>query len=322
MVSDALHLTYPGWAALSSFAVMSQSIRVSVTRAGHRIIGTLIGGTLALVLVPVLSFSPLLLILFCALSGAVVVWIAGTSSRAYAWVLGAVSVMRVLAEAQTGNDIPALLRFTSERLEEVIIGCALCVLIVLLFYPLNKHSLTTPSAEDPVSPALRCQLALQAGITLALVASILLKFAMSGFWQAMVSVLAILILPNTHKDKTSLIHQRMQQRFAGCCIAALLSLLLLPLLQGSPPFYMITLTAGLWLGCYLQQKNPDVSYLGRQFTVAWIIVFIQDQLWLADAKTGVVRCLSILLAVMILALVMVAGHYLINIRKKPPVKTG
>lgn len=326
MVSDALHLAYPGWAALSSFAVMSQSVRVSMTRALHRVMGSVIGGLTALILVPILAFSPYLLILFCALSGGVVVWIAATSSRAYAWVLGAVTAMMVLAEAQTGEDTQALFSFTLARLEEVMIGCAFCVFTVLLFQPLNNPQPgTVPHQDSPegkITPSLRLELAIPAAITLALVASILLRFDMSGFWQAMVSVLAILILPNTNKDRTSLVKQRMQQRFAGCLLAAGLSLLLLPLLHGSPPFYIIMLMAGLWLGCHLQQKTPDVSYLGRQFTVAWIIVFIQNQLWLAEPKTGVIRCLSILMAVMVLALVMVAGHGLAKIMKKSPVKTG
>lgn len=315
-VSDALHLAYPGWAALSSFAVMSLAVRASLTRAGHRIVGTFIGGGVALILTPILAANPYLLILFCACCGGVVVWIAVASSRAYAWILGAVTAMMVLAEAQTVNDTQALFSFALERLEEVMIGCALCVFTVLLFHPLNDVQPGSAPHQDlpesKISSSLRLQLAILAGITLALVASILLKFSMAGFWQAMVSVLAILILPNTNQDRTSLVKQRMQQRFAGCFIAAVLSLLLLPLLRGSPSFYIITLTAGLWLGSHLQQKKPDVSYLGRQFTIAWIIVFIQDQLWLADVKIGVIRCLSILLAVTILALVMVVGDYVVK----------
>jgi len=64
------------------------------------------------------------------------------------------------------------------------------------------------------------------------------------------------------------------------------------------------LTRDLWLGCNLQQRNPSLSYFGGQFTVAWIIVFIQDTLWVTEPVQAVMSTLSIVMAMTIITMVM------------------
>lgn len=303
-LSDRLGLDYPGWAALSSFAVMNTCVKTSTIRAFHRISGTAIGGGLALVLAPFLTHNAVFLVLFCAAIGSVAVWRAEVSTWSYSWVLGAVTSMMVMAEAQTTSDFHHLLSFTSDRLKEVVLGCAVCICVSLIFYPVNRRAKTATPHQNELQPPQQLLLPLQAGITLLLVTPVLLVFHMTGFWQAMVSVLALYVLPPSTQTLQAQIQQRMKQRFAGCLAATLLSLLLLPLMHHSPPIYIATLTAGVWLGCHLQQGKPSVSYFGRQFTVAWIIVFIQDTLWLTEPVQAVMRCLSIVMAITIIAMVM------------------
>lgn len=304
LCSDRLGLDYPGWAALSSFAVMNTAIKASALRACHRITGTLIGGGLGLLVAPYLSQNPAFLVVFCAVVGGIAVWRAGVSSWSYSWVLGGVTAMMVMAEAQKTSDIRPLFSFTFARIEEVALGCAICVLVTIMFYPLNRRSPHPHQPENQPKPTSRLLLPLQAAVALLLVTPILLMFQMTGFWQAMVSVLALFVLAPSAAPVQEQINQRMQQRFAGCLAATLLSLLLLPLLHHSAAFYIITLIAGVWLGCHLQQGKPSFSYFGRQFTVAWIIVFIQDTLWLTEPVQAVMRCASILMAIAVIGLVM------------------
>ncbi|QVV60457.1 MULTISPECIES: FUSC family protein [unclassified Leclercia] len=306
LLSDLAGFDYSGWAALSSYAVMNNSVKASMVRAFNRVTGTVLGGVLALLLTTYLVQDSAFLVLFCAVVGGVAVWQADISRWSYSWVLGAVTSMMVMAEAQKNSELRHLLRFTFNRIEEVVLGCVVCIAITLLFYPLNRRrQVAPPHQESHPEPAHRPLLPLQAGITLLLVTPILLVFQLTGFWQAMVSVLAVFILPASTQPLQQQIGQRMQQRLYGCMAATLLSFILLPLMHHYPPVYIAILVAGLWLGCHLQQGKSSISYFGRQFTVAWIIVFIQDTLWLAEPIQAVMRCASILIAIIFISIVMV-----------------
>ena len=303
LLSDLAGFDYPGWAALSSYAVMNTSVKASTVRAFNRVTGTVLGGVLALLLSTYLIQDAAFLVLFCTIVGGVAVWRADVSRWSYSWVLGAVTSMMVMAEAQKNSEFRHLLRFTFNRIEEVALGCAVCIVVTLLFYPVNRRR-QAPYQESHSEPPRRPLLPLQAGITLLLVTPILLAFQLTGFWQAMVSVLAVFILPSSAQPVQQQIGQRMQQRLYGCMAATLLSLILLPVMHHYPPVYIATLVAGLWLGCHLQQGKPSISYFGRQFTVAWIIVYIQESLWLTEPIQAVMRSVSILIAIIIIGMVM------------------
>lgn len=309
LLSDLAGFDYPGWAALSSYAVMNTSVKASTVRAFNRITGTVLGGVLALLLSNYLIQDAAFLVLFCAIVGGVAVWRADVSRWSYSWVLGAVTSMMVMAEAQKIADFRHLLRFTFNRIEEVVLGCAVCIAITVLFYPLNRRREAPHQHTHPEAPR-RPLLPLQAGITLLLVTPVLLVFQLTGFWQAMVSVLAVFILPASPQPVQQQVSQRMRQRLYGCMAATLLSLALLPFMHHFPPLYMATLVSGLWLGCHLQQGKPSLRYFGRQFTVAWIIVFIQESLWLTEPVQAVMRCVSILIAIIVIAIVMVVFRLL------------
>lgn len=309
LLSDLAGFDYPGWAALSSYAVMNTSVKASTVRAFNRVTGTVLGGVLALLLSTYLIQDAAFLVLFCTIVGGVAVWRADVSRWSYSWVLGAVTSMMVMAEAQKNSEFRHLLRFTFNRIEEVVLGCAVCIAVTLLFYPVNRRR-QAPHQESHSEPPRRPLLPLQAGITLLLVTPILLAFQLTGFWQAMVSVLAVFILPSSAQPVQQQIGQRMQQRLYGCMAATLLSLLLLPFMHSYPPVYIAILAAGLWLGCHLQQRKQSISYFGRQFTVAWIIVFIQESLWLTEPNQAVMRCVSILIAIITIGIVMAVFRWL------------
>ncbi|MDY0921858.1 FUSC family protein [Leclercia sp. CFBP8987] len=311
LLSDLAGFDYPGWAALSSYAVMNTSVKASTVRAFNWVTGTVLGGVLALLLSTYLIQDSAFLILFCTVVGGVAVWLADVSRWSYSWVLGAVTSMMVMAEAQKIGEFRHLLRFTFNRIEEVVLGCAVCIVVTVLLYPLKRRrQVVAPHQVNHPEPPRRPLLPLQAGITLLLLTPILLVFHLTGFWQAMVSVLAVFILPTSTQPVQQQIGQRMQQRLYGCMAATLLSLILLPFMHHYPPVYIATLIAGLWLGCHLQQGKLLVSYFGRQFTVAWIIVFIQETLWLTEPIQAVMRCVSILIAIMTIGMVMTVFRWL------------
>jgi uncharacterized membrane protein YccC len=309
ILSDVLGLTYPGWAALSSFTVMRTSVSDTMMKALQRISGTIAGGGLALLLSPFIAGNTILLPAFCGLIGSFTVWRANASSYSYAWVLGTVTAMMVMAASQqslSGHDLQI---FTLERITEVALGSILCVLVAFLFTRFGTQAAPhkMPSPDNKYLPSrLRLMLALQAGITLVIVTALLLTFQLTGFWQAMITVLALLTLPGgiTEANARAQIVERIVLRFSGCLSATVLSLMLLPLLHNAPVMYMVTLIAGLSLGCYLQQNTRKISYFGRQFTVAWIIVFVQNELWLTAPALAEFRAASIMIGIAVLSCVM------------------
>lgn len=66
----------------------------------------------------------------------------------------------------------------------------------------------------------------------------------------------------------------------------------------------LTLSAGLWLGCHLQLGCESVSYTGTQFTMAWIMIFIQPHYWFADPHVAMLLFYGTMVGVLVLAVIM------------------
>jgi hypothetical protein len=102
----------------------------------------------------------------------------------------------------------------------------------------------------------------------------------------------------------------MTQRLIGCLLAGALGLALLPLMHGAAIPCMIALSLGVWVGCHVLTGLEGATYIGRQFTIAFIMVFVQDQGWSADPRPALTRLAGILAGILVLALVMLATRTL------------
>lgn len=157
--------------------------------------------------------------------------------------------------------------------------------------------------------AMRRRLAWQSAWSVMILASLAYGWNLPGFAQAMVTAIAVLILPAsalgkpTHKP----IAERMIQRFLGCLLAGAVSLALLPLLGDHAFACMIALCAGVWIGCHVQTGTQGASYVGRQFSIAFIMVFVQDHHWSSDPMPAAMRLAGILGGIVVLSAVMAAS---------------
>jgi hypothetical protein len=79
---------------------------------------------------------------------------------------------------------------------------------------------------------------------------------------------------------------------------------LLPLIGGVPVLCMLVLAAGVWLAAHVQAGRASVSYVGTQFGVGFILVFVQDTAWSSDASGAWERLVGIAVALAGLGLVM------------------
>lgn len=176
---------------------------------------------------------------------------------------------------------------------------------------------TSPVSSPVSSPesfrAARALLAWDGGLAISLLAALAYGLELSGFAQAMVTVIAVLILPaKVLADRTPRpVFERMIHRFLGCLLAGALGLALLPLTQGHAFACMPALLLGVWVGCHVQTGQEGGSYIGRQFTIAFIMVFVQDRHWSADPVPAMIRLSGILAAIVVLGAVMLIIRKLI-----------
>lgn len=328
--ANALHLTDTWWAAISGFAVMQTSFAGSVQRAAHRILGTLIGAALGTVVGPLIGDRPWLFVPVLGAIGGVTVYQANGPRAAYAWVLGGVTALMVTYEAHKLASLRSTESFAALRVAEVMVGTLACLLVASVFHfgpkqyakhrPQSVSSGASAAGESaapcaPVPPLppetlrpTRMLLGWQGALAIAILAVLTYVLHVPGFAQAMVTAIAVLILPaGLSADRTQQpVMEKMVQRVAGCLLAGSLGVALLPLMQGQAILCMLALSAGVWIGCHVQTGREGASYVGRQFTIAFIMVFVQDHHWSADPVPALMRLSGILTGIVVLAAVMLA----------------
>jgi uncharacterized membrane protein YccC len=163
--------------------------------------------------------------------------------------------------------------------------------------------------EPAPFPAARRRVAIQAGVSIAIIAAPAYVLNLSGFEQAIVTVIAVVALPaaSIATDATRSVLEKIVGRITGCLLAGGIALALLPILRGEPIACMIALMLGVLVGCHVQTGRQGASYVGRQFTIAFIMVFVQDHQWSADPQPALVRLGGILIGVVVIAGVMLAS---------------
>ena len=66
----------------------------------------------------------------------------------------------------------------------------------------------------------------------------------------------------------------------------------------------VALACGVWLGAYLQRGPVSVRYTAIQFSVAFLMVFVQDRGWTVNAGPALLRLGGVFAGVAALSLVL------------------
>ncbi|WP_175920780.1 FUSC family protein [Burkholderia latens] len=327
LLARMLHLEHTWWAAISGFAILRDNVRGCVERGAHRMLGTLAGAAFGMLAGPWIADRPWLVVPVLAAVAGCTVLRANDSAASYAWVLGGVTAMMVIAAARVLGSARTTLDFALSRVTEVAVGTLACVLvatvvtrIVARHRRVSTHALSTPRRTDigacghddtivrASTRAVRVRLGICAALATALMAALGCVVHVPGSAQAMVTSIALLILPaDALVGRTpAAIRERMMQRLIGCVLAGALGVTLLPLINGAALPCMLALSLGVWAGCHVQTGAEGASYVGRQFAVAFVMVFVQDHHWSADPHPALMRFCGILTGVVVLSLVMLA----------------
>jgi uncharacterized membrane protein YccC len=286
--SHSLALSDSWWVAITAFTVMQTDFASSIERALHRVFGTACGAALGAIAAPWVSDKPVALVLLLAVSAWAGLLAALVLKYSYAWVLATVTFVMVAMEAF--HDLAGVRAFAVARVLDIVVGSVACLLVAgvwqvakgrtwRIFVAGDSGAATAATPRASLRPAIFH--ALNGGLCVGLLATVSCLENLRYFPQAMVTAVAVLVVPlgAAAQDTGRVVTQRMRQRLAGCLCAGIAAGLLLPLIDGQPWLCQLALCLGVWAGAYLQGGPISVRYFGTQFAVAFIMVMVQDRGW-------------------------------------------
>jgi uncharacterized membrane protein YccC len=307
MITLALRLEDAWWAGISAFVSTRATAPASIERGVLRILGTIGGVAVSLLLSPWLAGDAvtLTLVLFAVSTLGVLGFL--VSPHGYAWLLSAITADMVLL-ALLGDPLSAV-SVAANRTAEVTIGTVAAILVVLVLAP---EADAAPAAPAPGWSDLlgaqwaAVQHALRAGVGVLLVPLVWNWLELPGLSQTAITVAAVMAVPALSQDaekNRETVNQRALHRLLGCLCGGLAGLACLALSVDSLPIWLAMLTTGIWVAAHVQGSTRGIGYIGTQAAVVFILTLVQGSgppqsiLPGIDRFAGVTGGLLILLAV-------------------------
>lgn len=307
------------WAAFSAFVLMKGPITETVLRAVLRMIGTLLGATLAIWFVRLSSGVMWQMMLVTALVGSIGLLGMLTARRAYAWLLFGLTFIMIVFD---WLEHPAIkvddLALT--RVLEVGAGTLACLIVSVIStltarrrWPVSAASIAPPVGWHP--DAVRH--ALQAALALAVLPVVHHYFDVPELAQAGVTIVAVMIVPVATLGSSGLkpVSGRLRQRAIGCLCGGVLAAAVLFLSGGSVPILIAGTCLGIIIGRHIENGSARNAYVGLQFTLAILIVLVPDDYANVSIGPGLERLISIFVGMGVLLPVLVIGHFLMPRRE-------
>jgi uncharacterized membrane protein YccC len=274
-----LHVDDVWWASISGFMCSQATAPASVQKGILRIMGTIAGAGLAVLLSAwlagdVVGVSLALLIVSTAgVLGQLV------SRYGYAWLLGAITADMVLMALL--SDPASALTVGVDRTAEVMIGTVTAMVVALMMTP---DADATPAASaagwadllENQWPAVRH--ALQAGIAVMLVPLVWNLLELPSLSQTAITVTAVMAVPALSNDAAAdqqKIKERAIQRIVGCFAGGVAGLGCLAFSVDNLLPWMLMLTAGIWVSAQVQASERGVGYVGTQAAIVFISTLVQ-----------------------------------------------
>jgi uncharacterized membrane protein YccC len=301
------------WAAFTAFVLMKGPVSETLLRGVLRLIGTLLGATLAIWFERVSPGGLWTTMLATALVGGAGLYGTLTARRSYAWLLfGLTFVMIVLDKLERpAIDIRT---FAVTRVLEVAAGTVACVFVSVI------STLTTrrwwPATPTPAAPPVgwhpdAARHAAQAAFALGLVPLAYRYLGMPELAQAGVTIMAVMIVPVTGLGASGLapVARRLNHRALGCLAGGVLAGAILLAAQGSVPILVAGTCLGIVIGRHIENGAARTAYLGLQFTLAILVVLVPDDYARVAIEPGLKRLVSIFIGMAILIPILLAWHF-------------
>jgi uncharacterized membrane protein YccC len=307
----ALHLDEVLWAAISGFVCSQATAPASVQRGILRIMGTMVGGGVALLLSPWLAEDTVALCL--ALVAVSTLGVLGfvVSPHGYAWFLGAVTAVIVLMALL--SDPTSVLSVGANRAALVTLGTVAAMVVAVLIGP---ETVVAPAAAAPgwsdltgeQWPAVRH--ALQAGFGVLLVPLVWNWLALPSLSQTTVTVAAVMAVPALSHDTAAdqqIIITRAIHRIVGCASGGIAGLACLALSVEDFLPWLVMLTAGVWIAAHIQASQRGIGYVGTQGAIVFISTLVQGPGPPTSILPGIERFAGIMGGLLILLTVLIVS---------------
>lgn len=314
------------WAAFSAFVLMKGPISETLLRAVLRMIGTLLGATLAIYFDRSSSGALWEVMLIPAVVGGIGLYGMLTARRAYAWLLFGLTFLMILLERveHPAIDLEDIAR---TRVLEVGAG-TLASLVVSL-----ASTLTTqrwwPAEGSVTKPPLgwhprAARHAVQAAVAISLLPLVHRYLGIPELAQAGVTIMAVMIVPVDGLVSQGIepISDRLRQRALGCICGGALAAAVLFSAQGAMPILIAGTCLGIIIGRHIENGNARYAYLGLQFTLAVLIVLVPDDYSQVTISSGIERLVSIFVGMAMLLPILTLAHFTSPRRNQPQNPVG
>jgi uncharacterized membrane protein YccC len=321
LAAFVLHSDEPWWAAISAWMVTRSSLADALSRGVMRIIGSIAGATIAVIVLGLFAYNklPFCLCLFT------MAWVGlfgfAKSRHGYAWLISAITgdlvMLIAIDQPQTAFTIAV------NRVADVTIGTMAALLVTFLLPALADKpaiSAAPPSAlplmfwsrrharefEQWLRENWPVMLhACRGGLTVMILPLLLNWLAPLGSSTLAVTAVAVMAVPTTavlEPDSRTVV-QRAVYRLLGCACGALLGLFCLAWVGSDFLIWLLLMMAGIWLSSQIQSGSTGIGYVGTQAGLAFLLSMIQGQgpplspLPGLDRFAGIMAGLSVLLVI-------------------------
>lgn len=314
LVAHRIGATNVSWAAFSGYMVMRGHVGETVQRGVLRIVGTLAGGLLALVTIPLVVPHWPLAALGILVIGTATLYMAITARRAYAWLFVGLTFAMVLYDTLHDPAIP-LAAFVRTRILETTAGTLSCVGVSLLSAVTLRR--LWPGARNAAvgidgwsRPAFRH--AAQGGVALALLVMVSAWFDVPALAGGAITIMAVMLVPLSGIGASGFVpvSWRLFYRFVGGLAGAGFAAAFLFAAHGAAPVLILATALGVALGRRVENGDHAHRYAGTQFTLAVLVTLVPDSYTGAAITPGLERLAGTLVGMAVIEPVLLAWHLL------------
>ena len=292
----AMHSDNPWWAGLSAFMVTRASLAVALSRGLMRIVGSVVGAAIGVIVLGLFVYHPLPFCLCLFLVTFIGVFGFAISRFSYAWLMGSVTANLVVLMAFTQPQ--SAFTIAVDRAADVVIGTMASLLVCgLMPAPDHTGAVAAPGQLSPPPLAFwrrrwdaefhrwlsgkrplimhACRIALTVMLLPAL-ASWLAPVSPVTIGLTSVMVMAVPTKVVLEAD-IRVIVQRSAHRVIGCLLGALVGLGCLAVVGSDFVLWVLLLATGVWLCSQIQTGTSGISYVGTQAMFAFVMSMVQSQ---------------------------------------------
>lgn len=302
------------WAAISALVLLKSDTMETILRGAMRMVGTLLGGALSLVVAPLAVDSLPLAVISAGLVGAVGLYGMLTGRRAYAWFLFGLTFEIVLLD-QLSNPHLATFELARTRVIEVGAGTLACVLVSLGAALISGNDWLAnrkPRPERMCWNPTAARHAAQTGLALAVLPALYHFVRIPELTQAAITIMAVMIVPVAGLGRSGLVpvSQRLLHRAIGCVAGGLLAVAVLLLAHGNVAVIIAGTCFGLFVGRHLETGPKATQYVGLQFSMALLTALVPDSYSHIAPSLGLERLVGIGVGMVLLEPVLLAWHFI------------